>query len=35
LGEKARYMVDQLQGIAGLTAEYRMNSRGYADVVLS
>ncbi len=33
--KKARYMTDQLQGIPGLTAEFRMNSRGYADVVLS
>jgi L-seryl-tRNA(Ser) seleniumtransferase len=33
--KKARYMADQLQGIPGVTAEYRMNSRGYADVVLS
>ena len=32
---KARYIADQLKGIPGLTADYRMNSRGYADVVLS
>jgi len=32
---KSRYIADQLKGIPGLTAEYRMNSRGYADVVLS
>jgi len=32
---KARYLADQLKGIPGLTAEYRVNSRGYADVVLS
>ena len=32
---KARYMTDRLQGVPGLTAEFRMNSRGYADVVLS
>jgi len=32
---KARYLSDQLQSIPGLTAELRMNSRGYADVVLS
>jgi L-seryl-tRNA(Ser) seleniumtransferase len=32
---KSRYIADQLKGVAGLTAEYRMNSRGYADVVLS
>ena len=33
--KKARYMADQLKGIPGLTADLRMNSRGYADVVLS
>src|SRR5439155_24597386 len=33
--KKARYMTDQLQRIPGLTADFRMNSRGYADVVLS
>jgi D-glucosaminate-6-phosphate ammonia-lyase len=33
--KKAKYMADQLQRIPGLTADFRMNSRGYADVVLS
>ena len=32
---KSRYIADQLKGIPGVTADYRMNSRGYADVVLS
>jgi uncharacterized pyridoxal phosphate-dependent enzyme len=32
---KSRYIADQLRGVPGLNAEYRMNSRGYADVVLS
>ena len=31
---KAKWLADQLQGIPGLTAEYAMNTMGYADVDL-
>jgi L-seryl-tRNA(Ser) seleniumtransferase len=34
-GEKARWLASQLQGIRGLTAEYALNTKGYADVDLS
>jgi L-seryl-tRNA(Ser) seleniumtransferase len=34
-GEKARFLAGQLQGIRGLTAEYAVNTKGYADVDLS
>jgi L-seryl-tRNA(Ser) seleniumtransferase len=34
-GEKARRLASQLQGIRGLTAEYAVNTKGYADVDLS
>jgi L-seryl-tRNA(Ser) seleniumtransferase len=33
--EKARRLAAQLQGIRGLTAEYAVNTKGYADVDLS
>jgi L-seryl-tRNA(Ser) seleniumtransferase len=33
--EKARWLAAQLQGIRGLTAEYAVNTKGYADVDLS
>lgn len=32
---KARWLASQLQGIRGLTAEYAVNTKGYADVDLS
>jgi len=32
---KARWIAEQLQGIPGLTAEYAVNTMGYADVDLS
>jgi seryl-tRNA(Sec) selenium transferase len=31
---RSRYIVDQLRGVPGLTAEYRMTSQGYANAVL-
>jgi L-seryl-tRNA(Ser) seleniumtransferase len=34
-GEKARWLASRLQGIRGLTAEYAVNTKGYADVDLS
>jgi L-seryl-tRNA(Ser) seleniumtransferase len=34
-GEKARRLASELQGIRGLTAEYAVNTKGYADVDLS
>lgn len=34
-GEKARWLASQLQGIRGLSAEYAVNTKGYADVDLS
>ncbi len=33
--EKARWLASKLQGIRGLTAEYAINTKGYADVDLS
>ena len=33
--EKARWLASQLQGIQGLTADYAVNTKGYADVDLS
>ena len=33
--DKARRLASQLQGIRGLTAEYAVNTKGYADVDLS
>ncbi len=33
--EKARFLASQLQGIRGVTAEYAVNTKGYADVDLS
>ncbi len=32
---KSRYLVDQLQGIPGLTAQMKFSKKGYADVELS
>jgi L-seryl-tRNA(Ser) seleniumtransferase len=32
---KARWLADQLQGIAGLQAEFKLNTAGYGDVDLS
>jgi L-seryl-tRNA(Ser) seleniumtransferase len=34
-GEKARWLASRLQGIRGLSAEYAVNTKGYADVDLS
>jgi L-seryl-tRNA(Ser) seleniumtransferase len=34
-GEKARWLAAELRGIRGLTAEYAVNTKGYADVDLS
>jgi L-seryl-tRNA(Ser) seleniumtransferase len=34
-GEKARWLASKLQGIRGLSAEYAVNTKGYADVDLS
>jgi L-seryl-tRNA(Ser) seleniumtransferase len=34
-GEKARWLASELQGIRGLSAEYAVNTKGYADVDLS
>lgn len=31
---RSRYIVDQLRGVPGLAAEYRMTSQGYANAVL-
>jgi L-seryl-tRNA(Ser) seleniumtransferase len=33
--EKARWLASELQGIRGLSAEYAVNTKGYADVDLS
>ncbi len=33
--EKARWLAERLQGIRGLSAEYAVNTKGYADVDLS
>lgn len=33
--ERARWLAAELQGIGGLTAEYAVNTKGYADVALS
>jgi L-seryl-tRNA(Ser) seleniumtransferase len=33
--KKAKYIADKLQGIPGLTATYKMNDKGFADVELA
>ena len=33
--KKARYVAEQLQGIPGLNAEYRMNAYGFGEIRIS